>query len=191
MLFHWSSQKACGKRTNGAMNVRDLGLAAADDETIFDHADRDQRVIVSANNDFGTILAMRNTAADALPAGLGSVAVSPDVTQAAVVEHARDAVAVVDLATGRVEPVAAATGDAKCGTLPAWRNDRKLLIQTRRLNGAAQDTWAIWQRGKPLRWLDDTWTDVEEETLPHIMNGEVTSRATVEPDHAGEQQPGR
>ena len=45
-----------------AIHVRDLGLAAADDETIFDLADRDQRVIVSADTDFGTILAMRNTA---------------------------------------------------------------------------------------------------------------------------------
>jgi predicted nuclease of predicted toxin-antitoxin system len=39
-----------------------LGLAAADDETIFEHADRDQRVIISADTDFGTILAMRNVA---------------------------------------------------------------------------------------------------------------------------------
>ena len=45
-----------------AIHVRDLGLAAADDETIFEHADRDQRVIISADTDFGTILAMRNVA---------------------------------------------------------------------------------------------------------------------------------
>ena len=45
-----------------AIHVRDLGLAAADDEPIFEHADRDQRVIVSADTDFGTILAMRNAA---------------------------------------------------------------------------------------------------------------------------------
>ncbi len=45
-----------------AIHVRDLWLAAADDETIFEHADRDQRVIVSADTDFGTILAMRNAA---------------------------------------------------------------------------------------------------------------------------------
>jgi predicted nuclease of predicted toxin-antitoxin system len=43
-----------------AIHVRDLGLAAADDQTIFEHADRDQRVIVSADTDFGTILALRN-----------------------------------------------------------------------------------------------------------------------------------
>ena len=45
-----------------AIHVRDLGLAAADDVTIFEHADRDQRVIISADTDFGTILAMRNAA---------------------------------------------------------------------------------------------------------------------------------
>jgi predicted nuclease of predicted toxin-antitoxin system len=45
-----------------SIHVRDLGLAAADDVTIFEHADRDQRVIISADTDFGTILAMRNAA---------------------------------------------------------------------------------------------------------------------------------
>jgi hypothetical protein len=111
-----------------------------------------------------------NTAADALPQALGAFAVSPDGTRAAVVEHDSDAVAVVDLATGRVEPVAIATGNVKCGTLPAWQNDRELLIQTRRKTGDTRNTWAIWQRGEPLRWLDATWRDAEKETLPLIDN---------------------
>lgn len=53
-----------GLRQSGhdAVHVRDLGLAAADDVTIFEHADRDQRVIVSADTDFGTILALRKAA---------------------------------------------------------------------------------------------------------------------------------
>jgi predicted nuclease of predicted toxin-antitoxin system len=53
-----------GLRRSGhdAIHVRDLGLAAADDVTIFEHADHEERVIVSADTDFGTILAMRNTA---------------------------------------------------------------------------------------------------------------------------------
>lgn len=110
-----------------------------------------------------------NTAADALPQALTTFSVSPDGTRAAVVEHGSDAVAVVDLATGRVDPVAAATGEkAKCGTLPAWRNDRELLIQTRRPAAGGRDTWAIWQPGKPLRWLDETWSDAEKETLPRV-----------------------
>lgn len=109
-----------------------------------------------------------NTAADALPQNLGGFAVSPDGTRVAVVERGSDAVAVVELATGRVDPVAAATKNAKCGTLPAWRNDRELLIQTRRKTGDTRDTWAIWQRGELLRWLDATCRDVEKETLPDV-----------------------
>lgn len=54
---------ADGLRQSGhdAIHVRDLGLAAADDATIFEYAERDRRVIVSADTDFGTILALRNT----------------------------------------------------------------------------------------------------------------------------------
>jgi len=42
--------------------VGDLGLAAADGVTSFEYVDREERVIVSADTDFATILAMRNTA---------------------------------------------------------------------------------------------------------------------------------
>ena len=44
------------------MHVRDLGMQAATDEEIFDLAVREGRVIVSADTDFGTILALRRTA---------------------------------------------------------------------------------------------------------------------------------
>jgi predicted nuclease of predicted toxin-antitoxin system len=42
-----------------AIHVRDYGLADADDTEIFDRAAREQRVVVSADTDFGTILALR------------------------------------------------------------------------------------------------------------------------------------
>ncbi len=42
-----------------AIHVRDCGLADADDAVIFDRAAREQRVVVSADTDFGTILALR------------------------------------------------------------------------------------------------------------------------------------
>jgi hypothetical protein len=132
-----------------------------------DSPPRPRLFVVNAAPNSKTPPAAVNTAPDALPQDLGAFAVSPDGTRAAVVERRTDGVAVVDLATGRVEPVAASSGH-KCGTLPAWRDDRELLIQTRRPPGNGQDTWAVWQRGKPLRWLDDTWTDKEKETLPKV-----------------------
>ena len=42
-----------------AIHVRDLGLAAAEDETIFSFAANQNRVIVSADTDFGMLLALR------------------------------------------------------------------------------------------------------------------------------------
>jgi predicted nuclease of predicted toxin-antitoxin system len=43
-----------------AAHVRDFGLQSADDEVIFQKASEDNRVILSADTDFATILAMRN-----------------------------------------------------------------------------------------------------------------------------------
>jgi predicted nuclease of predicted toxin-antitoxin system len=42
-----------------AVHVRDLGLAGADDGILFARATEDDRIVVSADTDFGTILALR------------------------------------------------------------------------------------------------------------------------------------
>jgi predicted nuclease of predicted toxin-antitoxin system len=42
-----------------AIHVRDIGLASATDDVLFLRAQRESRIIVSADTDFGTILALR------------------------------------------------------------------------------------------------------------------------------------
>jgi predicted nuclease of predicted toxin-antitoxin system len=56
-----------------AVHVRDLGMYAASDEEIFDRAAQDDRVVVSADTDFGTLLANRKqTSPSVIPFRHGS-----------------------------------------------------------------------------------------------------------------------
>jgi len=52
------AEQLCGAG-HDAVHVREYGLQAAADETIFDRAADEERIVVSADTDFGTLLAAR------------------------------------------------------------------------------------------------------------------------------------
>lgn len=49
------------REDHDAVHVRDYGLAAADDSVIFERASREDRIVVTADTDFGFLLAKRRT----------------------------------------------------------------------------------------------------------------------------------
>jgi predicted nuclease of predicted toxin-antitoxin system len=89
-----SPRVAVGLRTAGhdAVHVLEYGIHAATDEAIFERAALESRVVVSADTDFGTLLALRE-------------ATSPSVIllRAASVRRADDQVALILLALPSTE----------------------------------------------------------------------------------------
>ncbi len=61
-----------------AAHVREYGLAAADDVEILDRAAQEDRVIVSADTDFGTLLALRSGTKPSLVLFRGATPRCPD-----------------------------------------------------------------------------------------------------------------
>jgi hypothetical protein len=91
-----------------------------------------------------------------LPTNLSFFTVSPDGQRVAVVESGTDAVAVVELATGRTEIVSPSHRDTQCRTLPAWKSATELTFAA--LDAAKKEPrWMLWTPGAGVRNLSDRW----------------------------------
>lgn len=70
--------KRLSEAGHDAIHVRNLGLQHAADEVIFEHAAAQQRVIVSADTDFGTLLATRRASEPSVLLFRGAAPRHPD-----------------------------------------------------------------------------------------------------------------
>lgn len=105
------------------------------------------------------------TAPGDLPADLNSFVASPDGKRIAVVENKTDAVAVVEVDTGKTQIISPPHPQWECRTLPAWKSATELTFAALH-NGAPK--WMLWSEGKGLRSINEKWpAEATAEWLVH------------------------
>ncbi|QIF04412.1 hypothetical protein [Roseimicrobium sp. ORNL1] len=94
------------------------------------------------------------TAPGDLPANLGWFTASPDGRKVAVVESDTDAVAVVEIDSGKTEIISPVHPDWQCRTMPSWKSATELTFAALK-DGAPK--WMLWKQGEGVRSISDTW----------------------------------
>jgi hypothetical protein len=103
----------------------------------------------------------------ALPADLAAFAVSPDGRHIAIGESGSDAIAVLEIATGRLEIVSAKRG-ARNRTMPAWRGSDELYFAALPEAGARRPEWMCWRKGTTPEVFSAGWPDTAVQDLVEI-----------------------
>jgi hypothetical protein len=96
------------------------------------------------------------TAPGDLPTNLSYFVASPEGKRVAVVESDTDAVAVVELATGKTEIVSPAHPNWRCRTMPAWKSATELTFAAL-ATPAGNPKWMLWKQGAGVRSISDQW----------------------------------
>ncbi|HCN27465.1 MAG TPA: hypothetical protein DIT64_01500 [Verrucomicrobiales bacterium] len=94
------------------------------------------------------------TAPGDLPVNLGFFTASPDGKRVAVVESETDAVAVVEIATGKTQIISPPHPSWQCRTMPAWKSATELTFAA--LHDGAP-AWLLWREDAPLRCISESW----------------------------------
>lgn len=97
-----------GSAGHDAVAVREVGLADASDEVILEHASSDERVLISHDTDFGTLLAARGVTSPSFILFRSSDPITPDQQAGLIVSNIEaiagelEAGAIVVFARGRL-----------------------------------------------------------------------------------------
>lgn len=94
------------------------------------------------------------TAPGDLPVNLAYFAASPDGKRVAVVESETDAVAVVEVDTGKTQIISPPHPRWQCRTLPAWKSAAELTFAALR---DGKPAWMLWTGSDDLRCLSEPW----------------------------------
>lgn len=107
------------------------------------------------SSDGKSVQAVPTTSGD-LPTNLGYFTASPDGRLVAVVESETDAVAVVELSTGKTQIISPPHARWQCETIPAWKSATELTFAA--LHGAAgEPKWMLWTEGAGVRCISEKW----------------------------------
>lgn len=98
------------------------------------------------------------TSPGALPMNLGFFIASPDGERVAVVESDTDAVAVVEIETGRTELVSPAHDGWQCRTIPAWKSSDELTFAALDPD-SGEIHWKSWSRTEENGVLSESWPE--------------------------------
>jgi hypothetical protein len=116
----------------------------------------------------GQTLAQIPTATGALPTDLGHFSLSPDGKRVAVVEGGTNAVALVELDSGKTDLIHLADDGWRCRLLPAWRSSDELIFAG--LHGGKPDLMR-WTSGKGVERFGQDWSaDTDDKWLEARTN---------------------
>ncbi len=105
-----------------------------------------------------------------VPSDLAGYAVSPDGRRVAIAEAGSDAVALLDLAGGRLDVISPSRG-AKSRTLPAWRGPHELFYAALPAAGAKRPAWMRWSGGASPAVFSGGWSEEAVRGLLEMNQG--------------------
>ena len=116
------------------------------------------------------------TAPGDLPVNLGFFVASPDGKRVAVVESETDAVAVVEIDTGKTQIISPPHPRWQCRTMPAWKSATELTFAA--LHDSAP-AWMLWSEGKPLHCISESWPKAKTAKWLEQKSDSATSQSPI------------